>query len=112
MVKITEIKLVKYITDLKKKVKSEGGGRVKKLTDMYEIVSIFSSHGLKASVSYVRDMYEIVSIFSSHGLKASVSYVRDMYEIVSIFSSHGLKASANYVRGLQSFFQARYNEAK
>ncbi|XP_052099169.1 MAU2 chromatid cohesion factor homolog [Mytilus californianus] len=26
--------------------------------------------------------------------------------------SHGLKASANYVRGLQSFFQARYNEAK
>jgi len=67
-VKITEIKLLKYVTDLKKKVKKEGGGRVKKLTDIYEIVSIFSSHGLKAS--------------------------------------------ANYVRGLQSFFQARYNEAK
>lgn len=42
----------------------------------------------------------------------SVKKLTDIYEIVSIFSSHGLKASANYVRGLQSFFQARYNEAK
>lgn len=28
------------------------------------------------------------------------------------FSSHSLQASAYYVKGLQSFFQARYQEAK
>ena len=69
----------------------------------------------KSSTYDITDLMKMLGSGENHRnktLKKKVKKLTDIYEIVSIFSSHGLKASANYVRGLQSFFQARYNEAK
>ena len=69
----------------------------------------------KSSTYDITDLMKMLGSGENHRnktLKKKVEKLTDIYEIVSIFSSHGLKASANYVRGLQSFFQARYNEAK